>query len=156
MEKNIKLILMLIASVLLISGCGDKDPRDAKKKQKLMNDAKNVHQQSFKRMKEQRLRTAVRMLVVNVGNIQNGGGYQMWTATKMADKLISLSQTASQAPTGGTKANAQSISYTKNKVSQPWQIVLIPNDRKKQIIIMGYGGELKKPLVQTQVPVSTY
>lgn len=80
----------------------------------------------------------------------------MWTATKMTDKLLSLSKSAAQPGSDNQKSKVhQDISYTKNKVIQPWQIVLITNDAKK-IVIKGSGDNKKIPLLSTSVKVSTY
>ncbi len=150
----IKKLLSIVACTLALVGCGNDSPKEHKSKKSASQLQKAAAQ--FRMMKEKRLRNAVQMLVANVSNLQNAGGYQMWTASKMAKKLILISSTAGKALPGETKIKTTEISYAINMVTKPWQIVLVPDDHKKQIVIKGYASKISKPLFSTSVKVSTY
>lgn len=152
-------ILSLCLTACGGGGSGKERVKLSKPAMKQMIDrAKEKRGQLQAKAMDRKLRTAVILLIANIGNIQNGGGYQSWTATKMTDKVLKLSKSANAPSPGMPKAKrlGPEITYTKGKVSQSWQIVLIPNDRAKKIKIKAYGNSTKKPIIEREVHVSTY
>jgi hypothetical protein len=154
-QKIIYLSLLTLLS-LLLSACGNQD--SASKKQE-MHKMRVKHQQLGQHLLSRELQMAVVMIESNVHNIQDGGGYQMWTASKMVDKLLILNQVAHANPDNRQNSMPSSmprISYVKDKVKKPWQVVLVPDDHNKQIIIKAYGNDINHPVITRAVHVSTY
>lgn len=139
--------LLGVFSLLLI-GCGQ-DSADTKQQKK---PTPKSDRQVGAQLLSRDLKMAVIFIEANVGNIQDGGGYQMWTASKMVDKLMKLHK-PDNSNTGSQKSR---ISYVKDKVHKPWQVVLIPDDANKQIIVKAYGDNINKPVITKKIHISTY
>lgn len=154
MKQWINASIISLFSILL-TACGDSPPP---KNTKPIKQTVSTHSKGLAILQQKRLSYAVIMVRANVGNLQNSGGYQMWSANKMVDALIRLSKTSGAHVPGEPRVKKQSpeISYVKGKVTKPWQIVLIPNDRAKKIVVKAYGGDISKPAIVREVPVSTY
>lgn len=148
--------LALLALCTLLSACGE--DADKQTTQSRLKEMKEKHHAAFAMMKQRRLVHAVTILEANVSNVQGSGGYQMWTATKMADTLVRLSKTADAHIPGEprVKNRMPAITYVKGHVTKPWQIVLIPDDKSKKILVKAYGDDIKKPAITKEIPVSTY
>lgn len=153
-RQSICIIFASLATVMLI-GCGEAPDSKA---DKAYSKEQLSHSPGLAILQQKRLSYAVMMVRSNVGNLQDSGGYQMWTASKMVDALIRLSKTAGAHVPGEPRIKKQSpeITYVKGKVTKPWQIVLIPDDIAKKIIVKAYGRDMKKPAVVREIPVSSY
>lgn len=152
-----KWIFIIVASfgITLLTACGE---APGSKADKAYTKEELSHNPGLALLQQKRLSYAVMMVKANVGNLQGSGGYQMWTATKMVDALIRLSKTSGTHVPGEPRVKKQSpeITYVKGKVTKPWQIVLIPDDAAKKIIVKAYGVDMSKPAVEREFHVSTY
>lgn len=147
--------LAIVALSICLVGCGGSDDKQSKKPQ--TNRVKQTQLQLKQHQLTRELKMAVFTLESNVGNLQSGPGYQMWTASKMVDKLMQLNRsTLSTASPNQPTARQTTITYSKDRVEKPWQIVLIPNDSKKEIVVKAYGADTKTPMLSKKIPVSTY
>lgn len=155
MIKKWTCTVVAFLSSLLLAGCGEVP--DSKADKEFKNEQAS-HSPGLAILHQKRLTYAVMMVRANVGNIKDSGGYQYWTPSKMVDALIRLSQTSGTHVPGEPRVKKQSpeITYVKGKVTKPWQIVLIPDDKAKKIIVKAYGNQIKKPAVQREIPVSSY
>ena len=154
--KKVKIIslITIIAMIFLIASCG----QDSKKSKPKPVVKKTVINKNIEALNLRSLKMAVDVVEMTLGSMQDGGGYQEWTPKKAVEKLIPTLNSASKPLPGEPKiqGTAARIKYVKDKVTEAYQIVLIPNDEKKLIYIKGYGKDLTKPVYSKEIKVSRY
>lgn len=147
---------IIMSIIFLLNGCGEQV--SSKEKKDKPGETIKTHKTALAMMQQRRLSHAVMMVRTNVGNIQESGGYQIWTATKMVRALIRLSEMADAHVPGEprVKQGTPNITYVKHKVSKPWEIVLIPYDKEKKIVVKAYGKVMSKPAIIREIRLSPY
>ncbi|MBF0106651.1 MAG: hypothetical protein HQM16_15155 [Deltaproteobacteria bacterium] len=139
---NSKNILLVLSSLLIIS-CSEKSGK--------LHDT----------LVQKQLQMAVTMLKTNLDGLQDVG-YQSLTAEEAADQLIQLQTTAAKPdadddnkspPTSNGKIK---FTYVRDKVTSPYQIVLVADEENSLINIKGYGTDTTKPLHTDQLSVPEY
>ena len=104
------------------------------------------------------VKMAVEVVEYSLGNMQDGGGYQAWTASKAADKLVRYMNAANEPMPGEPKVPGigAKIRYVKDEVTAPWQILLTPDDKTSTIKVDGYGRDTSEPLYSVEIHVSKF
>jgi hypothetical protein len=143
-------LLTVILSALVLVAC-EKETSDAPPPPKTAQDAPLSDA-----LLQQRAEMAITMVEANLGNLQDGGGYQEWTPEKAATQLVQL-MTSAQAPEPGYPQthNAQ-FTYVKDAVTGPWQVVIEADDAQSSIIVSAYGTDTATPLLSKTITVSRY
>ena len=100
---------------------------------------------------------AIMMVESNLGSMQDGGGYQSWTAEKAAAQLVPL-MNAAQAPGPDEpeeyKRLAPRFTYVADRATGPWQVVI--RVEGSNLKVEAYGSDTSKPIEQKLIPVSRY
>ena len=97
---------------------------------------------------------SVEMTLGSMGDV----GYVQWTPTTAAIEVVD-SLNASQVLVPGEEEQYKearikpvTIPYTLNKVTDKWQVVIIPDEANSTIKIEGYGSNLDEPLFVKSIP----
>jgi len=103
---------------------------------------------------ERQIMMAVESVPATLGSMQDAG-YQRWTATTAAEKLVETLN-ADLTPLPGEHilpGIGGALVYVTDAASAPWQIVLIPDDAAKTLRIEGYGNDVISPIYTKEIPV---
>jgi len=101
---------------------------------------------------------AVESVAGTFGSMHNGGGYQRWTPQKAVDKLVPLMNSATAPGPGDSRlpGSAGNITYVKDEVTGPWQIVLIALEKEQKIRVEGYAYDTSVPVYTKEIHVSEW
>lgn len=110
-------------------------------------------------IKQRELEEAVFYLEGSLSGLGEAG-YQQWTPTTAASEVVAVMNAATQL-TPEEKAEFQqrgmrppkvSVSYALDAPTQPWQVVLIPDDEHQMIHLAAYSTDLHTPVLQKDLP----
>jgi hypothetical protein len=147
LKAHILLTVILTALVLVACEKGTNDAPPAKTAQDIpLSDA----------LLHQRAEMAITMVEANLGNLQDGGGYQEWTPEKAATQLVQLMNTAQTPEPSVPKTQNVQFTYVKDTVTDPWQVVIKADDAQSSIIVSAYGTDTAAPLLSKTITVSRY
>ena len=73
-------------------------------------------------------------------------GYRHLQAKQAASELVNLMNSTGQPVAGESDAPKPAVKYVLNKPDAPWQVVIRADKEAGQLVIEGYGIDLKSPL----------
>lgn len=140
-------LILLAALACTLPACGKKDPPQAPpaKAQAVPANAAAERNKAF---------LAVESVRANLGALQDGGGYQSWTAETAAAKLVTLMNAAQAPGPDMPQASGQGFTYVADKVTAPWQVVIRADG--KSLVVAAYGSNIDQALEERTFEVSRY
>lgn len=125
-------------------------------------DAERSAQTSTSLVEKERklLSREILLIAPNIMMLREDGNFSVWTAEALIDTLLpKLNSTslllAQEYNKNKTELSVpyQPVTYVKNKVTHPWQIVLIPLSEQKAIRVKAYGSDLIAPVFEEDISI---
>lgn len=99
---------------------------------------------------------ALDMVEADLGAMQDGGGYQAWSAQKAIDELVPALNAALLPEPGEPPIPGPHFTYVKDTATGPWQVVIKLDDAQTGIVAAAYGSNTATPLATKSIAVSRY
>lgn len=104
----------------------------------------------------QQAQIALEMVEADLGAMQDGGGYQEWTAEKAIEQLVPLLNAAQAPEPGEPPIPGPRFTYVKDAATGPWQVVIKLDEAQTGIAAAAYGTDTATPLATKAIAVSRY
>lgn len=104
----------------------------------------------------QQAQMALDMVEADLGAMQDGGGYQEWTAEKAVKQLVPLLNAAQAPEPGEPSVPGRKFTYVKDAATGPWQVVIRLDEAQTGIVAAAYGSDTATPLATKAIAVSRY
>jgi hypothetical protein len=115
-----------------------------------------------KSFKEKELEKAIFFAQANLDSLGDAG-YVKYTPTTAAIQLVNTMNAAQNLTPEEEKEYRErgmpimkGIPYALNQPTEPWQVVIVGDDAQKKVKFLGYGHDLKTPLITQEVPCCGY
>lgn len=141
------LLLLAMAFLSLGTGCGKREPPPA-------TDADAALTAAMPDYITRQAMMAVETVESTLGGMQDGGGYQSWTAEKAHGQIVPLLNAAMAPLPGEPRTPGPKFKYVDHAATAPWQVSV--EVEGEALLVKAYGSDVQKPLYQKTIRVSTY